>query len=121
MRLTLLLGGEGHDEARLDRATRDLLKDIRADVDPSASLPKAQGEAGAKGDVAMIGQIALALISGGVATKLVEQLTGYVNRNRKISVEVQKADGSKMKLSYDYVKEKKADEIAGALTKFISG
>ena len=121
MKLNLQVAGEGFDDVRLDRVTRDLLKDIRADVDPAAQLPKAQGEAGAKGDVAMIGQIALALISGGVVTKLVEQLTGYVNRNRKISVEVQKADGSKMKLSYDYVKEKKADEIVGALTKFISG
>jgi|SRR5271165_2942757 len=119
MTIKLILSNDSIDEGSIDRLTRELLRDIRADVDPTAELPKSEGTAGSKGDVTFIGQVAMSLISGGVIGKLVEQLTSYLNRNRKIVFEVQKPDGTKMNLSYDYVRRKNADEITDARAEFL--
>ncbi len=71
MAIKLIISSDSIDEARIDRLTRELLKDIRADVDPTAELPRSEGSAGSKGDVTLIGQIAMSLISGGVIGKLI--------------------------------------------------
>ena len=118
MAIKILLSGDGLDDERIDKLTRELLTDIRADVDPAASLPKAAGGIGAKGADVLIGVI-LAAINMGVVGKLVVALSSYLNRNRKISFDVQKPDGSKLKLSYEYVRGKQADEITAAVTDFL--
>jgi hypothetical protein len=117
--LRLIVRSEGLDEERIDRLTRELLKEIRSDVDPRAGLPTNPGVAGSKGGAALIGQIAMSLISGGVIGKLVDALTGYLNQNRKIVFDLEKPDGTKLNLSYDYVRGKNADEITAALANFL--
>jgi hypothetical protein len=117
--LRLIVRAAGADEERIDRITRELLKEIRADIDPRAELPTVPGIASSKGGAALIGQIAMSLISGGVIGKLVDALTGYLNQNRKIVFDLEKPDGTKLNLSYDYVRRKNADEITAALVAFL--
>ena len=120
MTLKLIVRGEGIDEERIDRFTRELLKEIRAGVDPTAQLRKEEATAtNSKGAATLLGQIAMSLISGGVISKLVEQLTSYLNRNRKLVFELEKSDGTKLKLSYDYISGKNSDQVTDSIAAFI--
>jgi hypothetical protein len=99
-----LMGVDVSDE-HLDVATRELLKDLRAETDPRARLLRAPAPAGSmdKGDLIGLGQIALALVTGGAVTTLIERLFAFLSRNKKIIIEVQNAGGEKLKLNMDFV------------------
>ena len=91
--------------------TREFLKDIRVDADPRARLVGGEAPVGAKGELAGLGQIALALVSGGAVTKFIQAAFGFLGRHRKLEIEVQSAAGRKLKLKWDFIDlegEKKA-------------
>ena len=114
MDLRIAVTAEGIGDARIAAATRDLLKNIRADSDPRARLITFESPEGAKGDVVGFGQIALALVTGGPVSKLIECLFGFLGRNHKLGIEVQNAAGEKLKLDMDFV-DRQGRERAMAL------
>jgi hypothetical protein len=95
--------GEGAADDRVAAATRELLKDIREDIDPRARLITSEPPAGTKGDSVGFGEIALAFITGGPVSKLVECLFGFLGRNRTLRIQVQNAAGEKLKVDMDFV------------------
>jgi len=96
------LGG-GVADHQVAAATRELLKDIRADTDPNARLATSDAPSGTKGDPITLGQIALSLVTGGPLSKFIECLFGFLGRNRKLAIEVQNKAGEKLKLDLDFM------------------
>jgi hypothetical protein len=104
-------------EDQLADLTREFLKDIRVDADPRARLVGGEATVGAKGDFAGLGQIALALVSGGAVTKFIQAAFGFLGRHRRLEIEVQNGAGKKLKLKWDFIDlegEKKAMALAEA-------
>jgi hypothetical protein len=106
-------GAEVGDE-RIASVTRELLKDIRVDADPRARLVTQDAEADQKGGLTALGQIALALISGGAVKNFITAAFGFLGRHRKIEIEVQNSAGKKLKLKWDYI-DRHGEESAIAL------
>jgi hypothetical protein len=103
MNILVGVGGPGIDDERIDTITRDLLKEIRLDTDHRARLVPGENSPGSKGDVVSLGQIALALITGGAVGKLIESLFGFLGRNRKLQLELTNAAGEKLAINMDFV------------------
>jgi hypothetical protein len=114
MQIRITVAAEEIANARIAGATRELLKDIRADTDPWAQLATSESPDGSKGDLVGFGQIALALVTGGPVSKLIECLFGFLGRNRKLGIEVQNTAGEKLKLDMDFV-DREGSERAMAL------
>jgi hypothetical protein len=106
-------------DARIAAATRELLKDIRADTDPRASLVTSESPDGSKGDLVGLGQIALALVTGGPVSKFIECLFGFLGRNRKLGIEVQNATGEKLKLDMDFVDREGSEKAMALIESFL--
>jgi hypothetical protein len=105
---------------RTAELTRELLKDIRSDADPRAYLPTKNASPGSKGDLAILGEIALALVSGGAVTKFIQAMFGFLGRHRKIEIEVQNSSGKKLKLKWDYVDRNGEDKAIDLVGRFLT-
>jgi len=103
MHITIGLVGEEIEDERIDQATRDLLREIRAEADPRASLVTREGLPGSKGDLVTLGQIALALVTGGAVGKFIECVFSFLGRNKKLQVEIVNASGRKMSINMDFI------------------
>ena len=112
----LLVTIEGAEPTRIAAATRQLLKEIRVDADPHAYLTTQDTDPHAKGSIVDLGQIALALITGGAVGKLIDSLFSYLSRNRKVAIEIENGSGEKLKLNMDFVDHHGLDK-AMSLTK----
>ena len=62
-------------------ATQQLVTELNREIGPIASRISDKAQPGARGDVALLGQIALALISGGVTGQIARILVQYIKRN----------------------------------------
>ena len=85
-------------ESRLAQVTRDLSRDLsRAglSVRPVAA-PMAEGE---RGDLSLLGQLALALVSSGAVTALIECLKAYLSRERGLSINLTRSDGLSVQIT----------------------
>jgi hypothetical protein len=120
MDIKLVVAATGMEDERIASATRELLKEIRVDADPSAKLAAGVSDTTAKGDLVTFSQIALALVTGGAITKLIESLFGFLGRNRKFEVEVQNAAGEKLKLNLDFVDRHGAKDASALVKRFLT-
>jgi hypothetical protein len=68
MSIEITVSGENIPDSRLQSSTRELLRDLKIQVDPRAELKKLPAEPNSRGDVFLIGQIAMALVTGGAVT-----------------------------------------------------
>jgi hypothetical protein len=105
---------------RTAELTRELLRDIRSDADPRAYLPTKNASPDSKGDLATLGQIALALVSGGAVTKFIQAMFGFLGRHRKIEIEVQNSAGKKLKLKWDYINRNGEDKAIALVDSFLT-
>jgi hypothetical protein len=105
MDIVITVTGPAIGNDRTAELTRELLKDVRVDADPRAQLVKEGAEPGSRGDFVALGQIALALVSGGALTKFIVAAFGFLGLHRKVEIEVQNAKGKKLKLKWDYINE----------------
>ena len=108
------------NDDRTAELTRELLRDIRSDADPRAYLPTKNASPGSKGDLAILGQIALALVSGGAVTKFVQAIFGFLGRHRKLEIEVQNPAGKKLKLKWDYIDRNGEDKAIALVERFLT-
>jgi hypothetical protein len=119
LNIQIVLSGNGVPEEGIASATRELLKDIRADVDPRAQLVKGGSELGTKGDAVTLGQIALGLVTGGPLGKLVEGLFAFLGRNRKLVIETRNAAGESLKIDLDFVNRHGTDLAVDLIKDFL--
>jgi hypothetical protein len=85
-------------ESRLAQVTRDLSRDLsRAGLSVrSVKAPIAEGE---RGDVSLLGQLVLGLVSSGAVTALIQCLKAYLVRERGLNVRLTRADGLSVEIT----------------------
>jgi hypothetical protein len=120
MTLIVQVVGAGIADVRVDAATRELLREIREDADPQARLVTGEAAPGSKGDLVSLGQIALALVTGGAVGKLIESLFGFLGRNRKLQFELTNADGEKLTINMDFVGKHGIDQATKIAEGFLA-
>ena len=120
MALIVQVVGAGIADQRVDAATRELLREIREDADPQARLVTKEAGPGSKGDVVSIGQIALALVTGGAVGKLVESFFNFLSRNKKLEIELSNANGSKLAINMDFVSTHGIDQATKIAEEFLA-
>lgn len=120
MDICLVVSDRALDSEKIAGFTRELLKDVRAETDPRAELVKSSAAADTKGDIITLGQIALALISGGAITTLIQAVFGFLGRHKNLEVELENGEGKKLKMKWEYLNangEAKATELIEAFLK----
>jgi hypothetical protein len=120
MGLVLGLSGSEVSNDRLGAATRELLREIRADADPQARLITEEGMPGSKGDAVSIGQIALALVTGGALGKLIECVFTFLSRNKKLQIELTNESGAKLAINAEYVSRHGIDQTTKVAEEFLA-
>ncbi|MCS3926726.1 hypothetical protein M2175_001757 [Bradyrhizobium elkanii] len=118
----LLLGVSGSEvqDERIGVATRELLREVRADADPQARLITEKASPGSKGDVVSIGQIALALATGGAVGKLIECVFTFLGRNKKLQIEITNESGAKLTVNAEYVNRYGTDQATKLAEEFLA-
>ncbi len=88
--LTIQLVNENDGAEALDRQTRALLSDFRLLEGVTATLLEEPGISGSRGDPVTVGTIALALVTGGGVTAIIQALGDWLKRgeNRKVTLKV---------------------------------
>ena len=102
----------GDDEERSLSLPREFSSDVaRLSGVVSRAPPAAAPEPGKKGDPVTMGAIIIAAISGGGAlTALVGTIGSYLARDRRTEVEIQTADGRKVRISSQAFKREELEE-----------
>jgi hypothetical protein len=121
--MSLVLGVRGSEisDDRIVAATRELLREIRADADPQARLMMDEAAAtGSKGDAISIGQIALALVTGGAVGKLIECVFTFLSRNKKLQIELTNESGAKLTINAEYVSRYGIDQATKVAEEFLA-
>ena len=83
--------------------TQQLVTELNREIGPVASPLTEKAAPGAKGDVVLLGQIALALISAGVTKQIAQILVQYIKRNPRYVIQVGKIKITKEHASKDDV------------------
>lgn len=92
MEITLSLSSDELENDELQELTRKLCGDLRDEVGVDASLVVEDSAPGTRGDMAILGQIAMTLIgSGGVVVTAIKVLEAYAKKNRKVEIKVKTA------------------------------
>jgi Effector Associated Constant Component 1 len=98
------------DERRLQALTRDALADLKRDASVKAELPSGKPEAGFRGDVPTLGAILISTLqAGGVVSALLNTFKTLFERKPTLQIEIERADGVKVKLNAEHFRP---DEIA---------
>jgi hypothetical protein len=111
---------DGVESKRIAAATRELLREVRVDADPQARLVTEKSEPGSRGGIEILGQIALALVSGGAVAKLIESLFSFLGRNRRLRIELQNAAGDKLKIDVDFIDRHGIDQAMKIVNGFFT-
>jgi hypothetical protein len=79
-------------DARIAQITREMSRDLaRAGI--SAKPIEVAVEPGERGDVVLLGQLALGLVSSGAVTALIQCLKAYLSRERSLAIKLARSDG----------------------------
>jgi hypothetical protein len=95
--LTLSLNANIPD-ARLAQLTRDLERDLSR-VGIQARPVEAPPVPGEKGEPVTLGVIALALITRGAVTAMIECFKAYLSRERALTIKLTRVDGTQIEVS----------------------
>jgi hypothetical protein len=87
-------------------ATERLVAELNMVAGPLASRKADKSKPGSKGDPVTLGQIVLAVMSGGVVRQIAQALVAYVKRNPRYVVQV-----DKIKITKDYASTKEMEAI----------
>jgi hypothetical protein len=118
----LILGVSGSEvpDNRISAATRELLREIRADADPEARLITEKAAPGSKGEIVSIGQIALALVTGGAVGKLIECVFTFLSRNKTLRIELTGENGAKLAINAEFVSRHGIDQSTRIAEEFLA-
>jgi len=106
MSAILSLSATDLDEDDLQNLTHSLCRDLRDEVGINAHLATQPAAIGHKGDLSVLGQIAISAFgAGGFAVALVNVLKSYIERKPSLQFELQKNGGDKLTI--------KAEDLRG--------
>uniref|UniRef100_UPI004056EE93 effector-associated constant component EACC1 n=1 Tax=Candidatus Electronema sp. TaxID=2698783 RepID=UPI004056EE93 len=88
----------------LQKLTRNLCDSIADETEIEAEIPSGSVAQGTKGDPITLGVLVLSFLSGGSAVALCEVFKAYFSRVPSLSIELERADGSKVKITSQNLK-----------------
>jgi hypothetical protein len=113
----------GDDQEKSFSLSREFSSDVaRLSGVVSRTPPAAAPEPGKKGDPITLGAIIIAAVSGsGALTALVNTIGSYLARDRRTEVEIQTADGRKVRISSQAFKPAELEETLRPLLDMAKG
>jgi hypothetical protein len=102
-----------------DERASSLLLDLRrhlASIGLEAVVVDGAPLPGARGDVALAGQLALGLISSGSVVALIGCLRAYIEREKKLVIDIEGMAGQRVTVRADNVDEDELQSLLQALT-----
>lgn len=120
MDLEVIVSGSGLSDERITDSAASLLKELRLEVEPTAKFVSNKGEPGSRGDFVSFSRIALALVTGGAASKFITALFGFLSINRKLRLKVKKSNGETMELSLDFLDRNGSDKAMEIVRDFLA-
>ena len=122
MPITLSLASVDLDDEALQDLSRQLCRDLGDEAGLAASPATEPAEAGAKGEIEIIGQILIKAVgAGGAIVALVGVLKAYVQRKPSLQFEIQKKGGDKLKIKADDLRGDDMTKIVQAIEKAVEG
>jgi hypothetical protein len=120
--LQLQLQDPETDAHQLLTITRELASTLDRQSGITASLAEGNPQPGKKGDPQAIGAVLLQLASsGGVIVSLIGALKTWFERKPTLDVELQRADGARLKLRAENLKSDEFERLRKQLDSFIGG
>jgi hypothetical protein len=110
MDATLSLLCEDMTEHDVQEMTFEMMRTLNQETELEVEVPEETGGAGTKGDPVAIGQILLAALSSGTVVAMFNVLKSYIDRKPSLKLEIQSADGRKMKIEAEHLKKEQIDQ-----------
>jgi hypothetical protein len=118
--IQLRLSGNKLLDSQVQLLSSDLLQSLREEAIGVARRSSHQAAPGMKGDPVTIGAIVLTLIGGGgVLGKLIDVFKAYIERQPSVEFELEKTDGSKIKIKAANMSGDNIVETSKMLEKFL--
>jgi hypothetical protein len=112
----------GDDEERSFFLSREFSSDVaRLSGVISRTPPAAAPEPGTRGDLGMAATVIAAVSGSGALTALVNTIGSYLSRDRRTEVEIQTADGRKVRISSQAFKPAELEETLRPLLDMAKG
>jgi hypothetical protein len=122
MPITLSLSSVDLDDEAMQELSRQLCRDLIDEAGVAASPAAESSEAGAKGDLEIIGQILIKAVgAGGAIAALVGVLKAYVQRRPSLQFEFQKKGGEKLKIRADDLRADDMTRLVQTIKKAVEG
>lgn len=122
MPFTLSLSSVDLDDEALQELVRQLCRDLRDEAGIDASPDSKPAETGAKGDIEIIGQIAIKAVgAGGAIVALIGVLKAYAQRKPSLQFEFQKKSGDKLKVKADDLRADDMTKLVQTIKKAVEG
>jgi hypothetical protein len=109
--LRLLAGGDEEKSFFLSQEFSAEVARLSGLTSRAPAPAPATPEPGARGDPVTLGAIAIAAVSGGALTALVNTIGSYLARDRRTEVEIQTNDGQKVRISSQAFKPKEREDF----------
>ena len=119
MDLTLSLASESVDPSDLHALALDMISTLNAETEGSADLRESAGGPGAKGDEIAVASLLYTFLSGGAAVALLNVVKAYVDRERSLSVDLEREDGRKISLEAKNLQTDQIDYTRAMIREFL--
>lgn len=104
MKLNISSNSNELTDEDLQNLTRNLCDSITSETEIEAEIPSGSVAQGTKGDPITLGVLVLSFLSGGSAVALCEVFKAYFSRVPSLSIELERANGSKVKITSQNLK-----------------
>jgi len=119
MHVDLALSSSRLPDRRLQDMTRDICEQLNHEQDMAAEIPTAPGESGSKGDMAILGTLALTFMSSGAAVALFEVAKAYFERDKSLVLKMKNEQGQEFEVTADNLSAGQIDETLKMAKQFI--
>ena len=107
------------DAATLRSHTLTLCRTINRELTARAEPEEAPSQPGAKGDFQLLGQVALHLFNTAAAAGLLKVLGSYLLSRPEVEVELERKDGTKMRIKHSDVDRQTSEAVLETLREFL--
>jgi hypothetical protein len=121
MQIRMALGMPDGDAEAIQELTRALAATLAEETNSDAQLDSSPPEKGARGDSVTLGVIVMSVLSSGTAVAVINVLKAFFDRKDSLSIELERGDGRKMKLSLDQGGRKQFEQTLQAAKQFFTG
>jgi hypothetical protein len=119
MAIRLSISSEEFSDEDVQEFTNDLCHTIMRETNIDAKIMESPPQKGAKGEPITLGLLALTFIGGKGVIALFNVIKSYFERVSSLTLELQREDGSKLKINAQNMKSEQIKATLNELEKFI--